>query len=143
VSTGEEAWSVSAQLARRLRVSTFAWTSLALTPIPRRTSIANAPRTPSHADEQVIGIDRTAFSEAGSLLDAPLQTSHHRHPAPSGPSSIQRAGDEDRLRSSTDFPKIDTEASERDLVFLAKGLILGDVSKIFDEPLLERRDRLR
>jgi hypothetical protein len=54
----------------------------------------------------------------------------------------RRAGDEDRLHSSTDFPKIDTEASERDLVFLAKGLILGDVSKIFDEPLLERRDRL-
>jgi hypothetical protein len=47
------------------------------------------------------------------------------------------------LHSSTDFPKIDTEASQRDLVFLAKGLILGDVSKIFDEPLLERRDRLR
>jgi hypothetical protein len=60
-----------------------------------------------------------------------------------GRARLQRAGAEDRLHSSTDFPKIDTEASQRDLVFLAKGLILLDVSKIFDEPLLERRDRLR
>ena len=55
----------------------------------------------------------------------------------------RRAGAEDRVHSSTDFPKIDTEASERHLVFLAKGMILGDASKIFDEPAARTTHRLR